>query len=316
MKRTALKIMLPEELQHAATELVRKLNGNYIDSQGRHQKVRGDLTKLRYMRDLSEGAKRMIQNLEHSGRQLKGTMEVRRMMRFQTHGVRIRHGVPIFITFSPDEKHNMLMLRFYRARKHDPMHQLDHKNEAYGARLEPNIDHDFVEMGCDINELDDIVPTYDERRAIMSRCPLASVDGFWISVLLVCEYALGIRICPNCPTCNHKNHSSSEDSYHIHCQDIFGNSAYSDGGSFGRVTAMSLSVEAQKSAGALHAHGQMHIQCLHQHLPLTEVMEKIINANAGSLLCYPANFPHVYGTAHTEMSAGDVAPTSHRKKGD
>ncbi len=84
--------------------------------------MNGDFTKLRYVKDLSEASKRLLQNLEHTGRQLKGTMEVRKMMRFQTHAGRIRRGVPIFLTFSPDEKHNIFMLRFYRARENDPIH--------------------------------------------------------------------------------------------------------------------------------------------------------------------------------------------------
>ena len=41
-------------------------------------------------------------------------------MRYDTHAFRIAHGVPLFVTLSPDEKHNLLMIRFSRARANDP----------------------------------------------------------------------------------------------------------------------------------------------------------------------------------------------------
>ena len=41
-------------------------------------------------------------------------------MRYDTHAFRITHGVPLFVTLSPDEKHNLLMIRFSRARRNDP----------------------------------------------------------------------------------------------------------------------------------------------------------------------------------------------------
>ena len=42
-------------------------------------------------------------------------------MRYDTHAFRIAHGVPLFVTLSPDEKHNLLMIRLSRARAHDPV---------------------------------------------------------------------------------------------------------------------------------------------------------------------------------------------------
>ena len=221
-------------------------------------------------------------------------MEIRKLIRFQTHAGRHRRGGPILITFSSDEKHNILMLRFYRARDNDPIHQLDNRNLRFGRRLEPCLDEDYAELAVDINALHDKLPNYDERRAIMSRAPLASVDGFWATVFLVCEYVLGMRVCPRCPFCNHTSTCASEDSYLVHCQDLFGNNAYSDGGIFGRCSGISLSVEAQKSAGALHAHSQAHIQCLHQHLPLAELVQKIRSSSQTGPLRYPPNFDQLY----------------------
>ena len=40
----------------------------------------------------------------------------------------------------------------------------------------------------------------------------------------------------------------------------------------GRI-AFFISIEAHKSAGGLHAHGQLHVQCIHQHTPLAELLD-------------------------------------------
>ena len=48
------------------------------------------------------------------------------------------------------------------------------------------------------------LPDYDNRRAIVARDGLASVDGFRIAVLLTCQSLFGIRICKDCPDCNHR----------------------------------------------------------------------------------------------------------------
>ena len=137
-----------EELESAAIQIVRALEGTYQDAHGRKQKVNGDFTKLRHVKSLSEAARRLVQNLEHSGRQLRGTMEIRKLMRYQTHAGRIRRGVPIFLTFSPDEKHNVLMLRLVRARENDPIHALDHSQ--YGRREEPTLDADYVDFSVNV----------------------------------------------------------------------------------------------------------------------------------------------------------------------
>jgi len=142
--------------------------------------------------------------------------------------------------------------------------------------------------------MDDTRNSCNRGVVLSSRSPLASVDGFWVTVFLVCEYVLGLRVCPNCPFCNHMSTKPEDSNYQVHCQDLFGNSAYSDGGCFGRGAGLSLSVESQKSQGALHGHGQLHIQCLHQHLPLAEVMTQLTASSTRGLLCYPANFPQLY----------------------
>ena len=68
------------------------------------------------------------------------------------------------------------------------------------------------------------------------------------------DYRLGIRCCVKCPTCV--------------CTDLFGSNAKPEGGILGRVDAVYGSIEAQKSAGSLHVHFQIFVQCLHQHTRL------------------------------------------------
>jgi hypothetical protein len=67
-------------------------------------------------------ARNLLQNIEHTSRRIPGTEEVRRVMRFDIQDYRIRYGVPIFVTFSPDEAHNMLKIRLLRTRRNDPIY--------------------------------------------------------------------------------------------------------------------------------------------------------------------------------------------------
>ena len=129
-------------------------------------------------------------------------MEVRKMMRYETNAGRVRRGVPIFVTWSPDEKNNVLILRLHRSRANDPIHELDKENKKFGYRAMPNMDHDYVEMKVTLEDVLNMLPDYDNRRAIVARDGLASVDGFRIGVLVTCQCIFGIRICIYCPDCN------------------------------------------------------------------------------------------------------------------
>ena len=125
-------------------------------------------------------------------------------------------------------------------------------------------------MKVALKDVLNMLPEYDNRRAIPARDGLASVDGFRIAVLVTCQFVFGIRICMECPDCNHKGASGS-----YAFQDLFGNNAYAEGGGFGRGGGVYISIEAQKAAGSLHAHAQVHIECLHQHCTIREVMEEV-----------------------------------------
>ena len=105
------------------------------------------MTKVRHVPGLGKAAHKLLTHIEHTSRRLPGTQEARRVMRFETNALRVRYGVPIFVTFSPDEAHNLLMVRLSRARRHDPVHKsaggedLSHRaGEREWPRVAPEVD--------------------------------------------------------------------------------------------------------------------------------------------------------------------------------
>ena len=250
----------PKELENAACEICNAMFGEYRDETGRRQKVQGDLAKVRRVRNLSEPARRILNRVHTVAQTIEGTNEVRTLMRYDTHAFRIAHGVPLFVALSPDEKHNLLMIRFSRARRNDPAVNVAGAEmmKKMGAIDEPNLDEELGILTLD--ELRKRVPTCDERRALISRDALACVDGFRTIVQLVMEYIFGLRCCIKCPNCL--------------CSDLFGSNAKPEGGFLGRADAVYGSIEAQKSAGSLHVHFQVFLECLHQHTPLHTLLSE------------------------------------------
>ena len=293
-----------QELEDGAISICRALDGEYKDlaNPKKRHKVNGDLTKVKWATCLTEAGHKLLQNLELVTSQIPGTMEIRKIMRYATHAGRIRRGVPIFVTWSPDEKHNVLMLRLSRARRNDPLRQ-ENRNSAntksrmtqnalqIGELYKPSITNDDVELRLRRQDILDLLPTYDERRTILARDGLASVEGFRLAVLLTCEYLFGMRVCIDCPHCNHCNHGDG--TLQDGCSDLFGSNAYPEGGIHGRADGIFISVEAQKSTGGLHAHAQVHVQCIHQHTPLAEILETLMHKDTNLVRDYLSYKAHV-----------------------
>ena len=80
--------LTPTKLEEGAKQIVDALWGSYKTPSG-SQKVNGDLTKVRWVEGLSPAAHRLLQNIEHATRNLPGTQEARRLMRFDTQALRI-----------------------------------------------------------------------------------------------------------------------------------------------------------------------------------------------------------------------------------
>ena len=103
---------------------------------------------------------------------------------------------------------------------------------------------------------------------------------------LVLHHIFGVKVCPYCPECNSNGWRGPP------CQDSLGSNATAVGGVFGRVDAFFGSIENQKG-GALHLHGQLFAQCLHQHTPLHDVLHKIRTTKADIVKEYLAYANHV-----------------------
>ena len=72
-----------------------------------------------------------------------------------------------------------------------------------------------------VEDLEDLLPTFDERRRILATDASASVECFRVIVQLTMQYLFGVNFCPYCPDCATRG---------IRCQDPFGSSAKPQGG--------------------------------------------------------------------------------------
>ena len=179
--------------------------------------------------------------------------------------MRIRYGVPLFVTFTPDEAHQLLFVRMTRVRSCDPVRATSIGQDfPAGEMFFPHLGlQDDIAMGPFEHEFT-LPMSWAERREVLARDPLAAVDGFRVLTHLMLKHLFGVRVCPYCPDCN--RFSGLEP-----CQDLGGSNAEANGGIFGRVDAVYISLEAQKSSGAEHGHMQVFVQCLHQHTSLEEI---------------------------------------------
>ena len=178
----------------------------------------------------------------------------------------------------------MIMIRLSRARRRDPVFakQRDEVGARFADRRRPELGRDFdddVFLDVPLEDLRSFLPSHDERRKLLARDALATVDGFRVIVSVTYEFLFGMRVCSNCPHCNLPKKFKGPP-----CQDIFGSSSTPEGGVFGRCDSAYTSIEAQKSRGSLHAHTQLFVQCLHQHTPLVEIFARIRSVGGGEMV--------------------------------
>ena len=160
-----------QELERASVEICSALRGSYMAVDGKRRPIAGDVTKAYYAPGLSQAARRMLLNVSHMTRTIPGTQEVRRTMRFVAHSFRVMHGTGVFITISPDEKHNSIMMRIARLRATDPSVKHNPSSKKWFGRMEPPL---IGWTEC----TDEESPSFELRRHIMARSPLSAVDGF------------------------------------------------------------------------------------------------------------------------------------------
>ena len=251
------------DVETGALQLVKALEGTYSDTRGCARSVNGDVSKLSYVKNLGPAARKLLKNMRHIARALPGTQEARRQMRYEISAMRIRYGVPLFVTVSPDEAHQWLFVRMTRSRTCDPVRCASVFQEwMCGDQDFPPLDD--IEFPIHVERLRRFLPGWQQRRTILARDPLASVDGFHVLLRLLLRHVFGVNICHLCPDCD-KTASP--------CMDSSGSNAALLGGVFGRMEAVYVTIEAQKSTGSLHGHMQCFLQCLHQHTPLTEIFD-------------------------------------------
>lgn len=143
------RMMTNKEIQKGAQEIYRSLcYGMYVDSNNENKAVNGDLSKLRYVPNMSAAAMKLLNNSEARARKVPGTHEVRTTMRHQTHAYRIEFGLSDFITFSPSERDSCLMVRMVRARRSDPAIQ-DDPFKAFYERHKPNLGMEFCRLSVE-----------------------------------------------------------------------------------------------------------------------------------------------------------------------
>ena len=166
-----------------------------------------------------------------------GTQEARKQMRHEIKAMRIRYGVPLFVTLSPDEAHQWLFIRMSRTRQSDPVRSASPWQEwSCGDRDFPSSDS-ACSFPIHVERLQRAFPTWHQRRTILARDPLASVDGFRTLFQLLLRYLFGVHFCSACPDCDRRA---------TPCMDTAGSNATLLGGVFGRMDAVYVTIEAQK----------------------------------------------------------------------
>ena len=236
---------------------------------------------------------KMLDSVQATFQKIEGTQEIRTLMRHNITAYRVFYGVPIMVTFTPNEKHSALIIRLSRTRASDPMasgcdsksctrteqcHLCKLNMQKWGQLYEPELleqsHEDLTKTEQDETvevpfvQVASWVPDCDQRRKIVARDPLACVYGFHVLCRIALSELFGVHVCPNCPDCNMCKDGG--------CVDEFGSVAKSEGGIYGRADAYFGSIECQK-CGALHLHLLLFLQCMHQHTSLKEIAEKIRN---------------------------------------
>ena len=106
----------------AATVRIYKLlwEGEYVNAAGKRVPVKGDISKIGQIIGLTSTEKAMLQNHHFMSSRLAGTRQVRNSIRHIVFSSRIFYGAPVFMTFTPSERHSGLAIRLYRGRRNDP----------------------------------------------------------------------------------------------------------------------------------------------------------------------------------------------------
>ncbi|CAJ1374097.1 unnamed protein product [Effrenium voratum] len=278
-----LPSLTSEELTEGAVALCKALHGQYrAGPDAPLQPVAGDVSKLHMVPELPRAARILLQNVQHVSAKIPGTVEVRKLMRHETHAYRIIYGEPIFVTISPNERDNLLSVRLFRCRKSDPVVEADEDARQWGGERQPVLGTAVTEATAGL------LPAFEARRHLAAADPLSVVEAFHLQLRLCLRHLFGINICKNCPRCNCMSEDGSVASLRL--------------GIFGRVTAVYAALEHQK-AGGLHAHMQVFVENLHQVTPLHEIWNRLEKeASAPMVQRYLAFKAHVCKETYDDLA--------------
>ena len=67
------------EFETGVSSICKALSGTYRDLDGKRKQVQGDITKVKYAIS-DEAGLRLLKNLEHTGMQIPGTVEIRKII--------------------------------------------------------------------------------------------------------------------------------------------------------------------------------------------------------------------------------------------
>ena len=229
--------------------------GEYIDAAGRRSRIHGALTKFPQVIGLKATEKALLLNYHFMSSRIPGTRQIRGAIRHIIFSSRVFYGIPVFMSFTPSERHSGLVVRLYRGRRHDPAYAgMARDLAAWAGYDSPSLRPPERSEDDDEESVEGELPEYDTRRILAGRDPLSCVYAFMVITRVVFPALYGFRMCPDCPHCATAEHP---------CMDSFGSSATPMGGCAGRADGMIAAVEAQQGEGALlHVHLFLYLHCL------------------------------------------------------
>jgi hypothetical protein len=190
----------------AANEIVEGLRGHYLTPGGVRKEVKGDMQHLHSLDPpLSSLAKTFLRSFQATNRNIEGTQEIRTMMRKDGEAFAVMYGGNVFITISPNERQNALMIRCARSLRSDPMRKYDDDFAKWTNIDTPSLEikhhaslDDERTVNVPIQAILGALPDMQSQQALLAKDPLASVYGFHILVRITLRALFGVRICSDC----------------------------------------------------------------------------------------------------------------------
>ena len=93
-----------------ATARIYKLlwEGQYLDSKGKRVDLKGDISQISEIIGVTPMEKALLQNYRFMSSRLPGTRQIRNGIRHMVFSSRIFYGLPVFLSFTPGERHSGL----------------------------------------------------------------------------------------------------------------------------------------------------------------------------------------------------------------